>query len=112
MAAPALETPVANGTNHEEGAVNGATTEASPPLADTAQGSWETAAPPPAEATAAEEPQPTLDVQAPESVPATAETTEVQAASTEQPEMAKDKKEGPTPSPQERVARDELQPPY
>src|SRR3954470_10226719 len=41
VAAPALEAPVAKGTTHEDGARNGATTESSPPLADTALWSWE-----------------------------------------------------------------------
>jgi TatA/E family protein of Tat protein translocase len=115
VATPALETPAANGTSHEDGAVNGATTESSPPLADTTQWSWETAAPPapPVEPATSEEPTPTLDVQVhPEGAPTAAESTEVEAAPTEHPEATHEKKDGPTPPPEKSVARDELQPPY
>jgi TatA/E family protein of Tat protein translocase len=52
VSTPAVETPVANGTNHDDGTANGvATAESSPPLADTTQWSWETSPASPAEST-------------------------------------------------------------
>jgi TatA/E family protein of Tat protein translocase len=115
-----LETPAANGTTHDDGATNGATTESSPPLADTAQWSWETSPAAPAVDAATVADDTTAPIVVDEtSAPTVAEglsgapTADVEAeaaAPSEAPAQA-DKKDGPTP-PQERVARDELQPPY
>jgi sec-independent protein translocase protein TatB len=91
VAAPTLETPVSNGTSHEDAANGTAAAEATPPLADTAQWSWET--------TPAPEPEP-AQVESEETPPITAETPEDAPAA-----------EGTSPS-KEPIAKDELQPPY
>jgi TatA/E family protein of Tat protein translocase len=93
VAAPTLETPVANGTSHED--TNGTAVEAAPPLADTTQWSWETSPAPAADAAPVEAAEASTDA---------AETPEDAAA-------AEPSAEGTSPS-KEHIARDELQPPY
>jgi sec-independent protein translocase protein TatB len=138
VSTPAVETPVANGTNHDDGANNGvATAESSPPLADATQWSWETSPTEPVETAAApaEADSPSTDPAAPTGDATIAETPsrDVTAASSETVEAAAPSSDDATatepsrpsatratgqsttkedPSASERVARDELQPPY
>jgi sec-independent protein translocase protein TatB len=113
VATPTMEPPVANG--HDETTSNGATTETSPPLADTSQWSWETSPATPAEA---EEAAPVAEAgpgteAAPIAEP-TAEPPEaapVAEPSAEPPEASAESVEH-TIAPPDRSARDELQPPY
>jgi sec-independent protein translocase protein TatB len=119
VAAPTLETPVANGTSHDDSVTNGATTESSPPLADTSQWSWETATSAPAPSVSADEapaaPSDASTVAEPPAVEAPATPThEAHAAKTAEDEAspAPETTTSSTPPRAERVARDELQPPY
>jgi sec-independent protein translocase protein TatB len=132
VSAPAVETPVANGTNHDEGATNGvASAESNPPLADTTQWSWETSPAAPAEP-AAESTEPAVEAvasasdvaptplieaasAAPEAEPAQPQDDVAAAEEPTKPRSTRSKgratKTEGTPA-DERVSRDELQPPY
>jgi sec-independent protein translocase protein TatB len=127
VAAPTLETAVANGTSHDDSVTNGATTESSPPLADTSQWSWETAmSAPEASASADEGRAAASDASAVAEAPAVEappmSTNEAHAVSTNEAHAAPAVEDEATPAPEtttsptpphaERVARDELQPPY
>jgi len=100
VATPTMEPPIANGP--DETTSNGATTEASPPLADTSQWSWETSPATSAEAAATEEAAPVAEAAVPEPAVETTEPSAETAAETEEH----------TIRPPERIACDELQPPY
>jgi sec-independent protein translocase protein TatB len=103
---PAVES---NGTSHEDSTSNGS----APPLADTSQWSWETSPAAPAEGSTAATEESVAANAEPEGGEVTAEeiaTAEVASAAAE-PEPLSEPAEGSTPA-SERVARDELQPPY
>jgi TatA/E family protein of Tat protein translocase len=94
VAAPTLETPIANGTSHDDNGANGTAVEAATPLADTTQWSWETSPAP-----------------APDPAPVESESPPVAAEASEADPAAEPSAEGSSPS-KEHIARDELQPPY
>jgi sec-independent protein translocase protein TatB len=117
--APMDALPAPNGTGldgHAETGANGTSSATVPPMADTAQWSWEMSAPAPPK-TRSEETPGTSEQPAPLEPPAAGETSRVDApggnekSTSEAAELASPAPTTP-PTAKERAARDELSPPY